>query len=369
MKVEIDVNTLIAELEQAAGIAGKNTVIPILSHVLLRAEGEHATLSATDAHNALVSKFPARVAAPGAALLPIAELTRVAKALSGSVTIAEASERWFTFEAGSARLKLPGMALEDFPSFPTTGAVTLIAARGRFAEMVRRVLFVQRRNDGKHGSWDGLLVKLADGELTVASTNGASAALCKSKIDQKGAVSMFVPVMPATLLQKLLEAGGDDTVIAGVQARGSAGGLFFTVGARTLFAASEERTWPAGVEKAMQPLADSGTFEVDADDLEAAVRTAAIVATNGTVKFSLSKGSLVVAAAGDKGEGRRSAEVDYDGKDREAGVNSAFVLDYLAASRLDRVHVSLYDTQTGIHMRPPQDGEYVYRYTFMPLWK
>lgn len=367
MKFEIDVNALAAELELAAGIAGKNTIIASLSHVLLRAEGSHVTLSATDASNALVSKFPARVEQPGAALLPIADLTRVVKALSGEVTVTEAAERRFEFAAGTARLKLPGLALEDFPSFPATGAVELVTPRARFAEMVRRVIFVQRREEGKAGTFDGMLVRLQDGELMVASTTGVIAAYCRGKADQKGTVSMFLPVHPAQMLQKLMEAGGDDSVIAG-RSKGASGqsGLYFTIGNRTLFSTTEERQWPA-FERAMEPNKDSGTFEVDSDELALAVRTAAIVAQKGTVKLELTKGSLLASAAGERGDGRRSVAIEYDGKDREAAVNNAFILDYLAAARLDRVHVTLKDAECGIHLRPPQDGDYVYRYTLMPI--
>jgi DNA polymerase-3 subunit beta len=365
MQIEVLADDFLTELELVTQLAGKNTIIPILGHVLLEAAaGNRITLSGTDASTALVTSCAAGVKRPGKALLPASELTRLAKAVAGpgnTVTITEDGDRWFVIEAGLTRVRLPGADIDDFPKLPKAGDVGLVAPRKRLADMVRRVLFIPKLRSERAGGLDGVLLRAKTRELTVASTNGASAAYCRCALDQSGELLLFVNTQPAGLLLKLLDSGEGDAVHAGTALHG----LYFTVGPRTLYTPTEEMTWPS-FEKAMETRPDSAAFDVETADLVAAIRTASIVSTSGAVKLEATSGRLTAVAAGDKGDGRRAVAVEYDGDDRDVTLSSEMILGYLGACGTDSVHLTLLDKDNFIHMKPSVPGEFVYRYSLAP---
>ena len=65
MKLTIERGALLRSLQHAQGVIERRTTIPILSNVLLNADGATLSLTATDMDIAIVERVPCAVAQPG----------------------------------------------------------------------------------------------------------------------------------------------------------------------------------------------------------------------------------------------------------------------------------------------------------------
>ena len=65
---------LVRELNLSQGVVEKKTTIPILSNILVEADGDRITLTATDLELGIRSSCPARVKKSGAGTIPARRL-------------------------------------------------------------------------------------------------------------------------------------------------------------------------------------------------------------------------------------------------------------------------------------------------------
>ena len=134
MKFVTDRPALLAVLAAAVRIVSSRTTIPILSNVLIRAEGDAVAVTTDNLDMRITSLVPAAVAAPGATTLPAKILHDIVRALPADAKLtvdAPAGER-ATLRHGRSRQTLATLPAEDFPdwgvssfsrSFEVTGSV------------------------------------------------------------------------------------------------------------------------------------------------------------------------------------------------------------------------------------------------------
>jgi DNA polymerase-3 subunit beta len=81
MEFTVAKSDLVRELSLSQGVVEKKTTIPILSNVLLEAEGDRVVLTATDLELGIRCSCPARVKKEGAGTVPARKLLEYARLL------------------------------------------------------------------------------------------------------------------------------------------------------------------------------------------------------------------------------------------------------------------------------------------------
>jgi len=71
MNITITKDQIIAGLQAVQNVVSTRTTLPILSNVLIRAEGSHVEFTATDLDVTVACKVEAKVVKPGATTLPV----------------------------------------------------------------------------------------------------------------------------------------------------------------------------------------------------------------------------------------------------------------------------------------------------------
>src|SRR5499426_3007976 len=82
MNLTISKEQLINGLQAVQNVVSARTTLPILSNVLLRAEGDRLELSATDLDVTISSSVEANVARPGATTLPVKRFFGIVRELA-----------------------------------------------------------------------------------------------------------------------------------------------------------------------------------------------------------------------------------------------------------------------------------------------
>src|SRR3989442_12281871 len=110
---------MLAELKFPQGVVERKTTIPILSHLLCEAKGNHVTLTATDLELSIRTSCEAKVKKEGAGTIPAKKLLELVRLLpEGEIRFRLLENHWVEIVSEKKKYKLVGMAKENFPALP-----------------------------------------------------------------------------------------------------------------------------------------------------------------------------------------------------------------------------------------------------------
>ena len=106
---------LVRELSLSQGVVEKKTTIPILSNVLVEADGERIDLTATDLELGIRCSCAARVKKAGAGTIPARRLLDYVRLLpDGDVQVKIAENHWANLTCGRSRRASPVCRVKVF---------------------------------------------------------------------------------------------------------------------------------------------------------------------------------------------------------------------------------------------------------------
>ena len=143
METRVARKDLLAELIPMQGVVERKSTIPVLSHILLRAEGGELHLAATDLDVSLTASCEAEVQGDGAIAVQARKFIEIMRAASGDeVHLLLENENQLRIEVGRSRFKINGLSAEDFPTLPGVSSDGRLAIPyQQLSEMISKVLF------------------------------------------------------------------------------------------------------------------------------------------------------------------------------------------------------------------------------------
>src|SRR5258705_11130494 len=110
---------LVRELNLSQGVVEKKTTIPILSNVLIEADGDRVVLTATDLELGIRCSCPAKVKKAGAGTIPARRLLDYVRLLPDADLVVKLQDNnWASLVCGRSRTRIAGMSRESFPELP-----------------------------------------------------------------------------------------------------------------------------------------------------------------------------------------------------------------------------------------------------------
>jgi len=366
MKFSIQRGVLEPELQVLQGIAEKRKTIPILSNILLAAEGEELSLVATDLEVSLSTACPASVAEAGGITVSSKKLFEVVRSLpEGDIQMSSDSGEWLEVRAGDAYFRLVALPVNDFPEVPKqdfTGAVELPHAL--FREMIRRTLFAVTKEDVRY-SLNGALLEIGDGVIRMVATDAHRLALTEKPNAEVGATEQVRAIIPKKALAEIRDLGEPETMSFAQDEHH----LYFKIEHRVLATRVIEGQFPA-YEKVI-PEGNPATVRFSAQALAGALRRVSLLASERSraVKFSFTSGGATITSSNpETGEAREAIPVGYEGDEITVSFNAQYILDFLAVSTTDEVDIHLKDDSSQGLMKPVSDEDTLkYHYVIMPM--
>ena len=106
-------------LQSVQNVVSTRTTLPILSNVLLRADGNRLELTATDLDVTITCSVEATVKKPGATTMPVKKLFGIVRELANPEIELETDDKNVTsLRSGSSFFKIRGLGAEEFPPPP-----------------------------------------------------------------------------------------------------------------------------------------------------------------------------------------------------------------------------------------------------------
>ncbi len=339
------------------------TTLPVLSNVLLEAEDNALWVSGTDLDVSIRVKVDADVKQPGAITAPGRKLQELTRELPDEPVEFSVRRQQLEIGCGYSRVKLNGLASEEFPNFP---AIDFEEGWTVSEESLRNLIQATSfavSNEESRPILNGVLWELEESRMGMVATNGHRLARMSVKAGSSatGTADFIVPPAALGQVDRLFDGDGELTVARGGNYLG------FRSSTREVYTRLIDGKYP-NYEQVI-PKGNDKTAEIDKAAMEAAVRRMAVVASDQTHRIKLSFEPDRVhldAKTPDLGEAHDELEVDYEGESLQIGFNANYLLEVLRNMPSDKVTFSFMTSERAAIVQPG-DAELDYLCLIMPL--
>jgi DNA polymerase-3 subunit beta len=369
MEFTVSKGDLARELSLSQGVVEKKTTIPILSNILLEADGERLTLTATDLELGIRCVCPAKVKKPGAGTAPARKLLDYVRLLpDADLTVKFLENHWANITCGRSKTRMAGMSRESFPELPQMpdplGEVPVKA----LSSMIGRTSFAISMEESRF-TLNGALLLLRPEGMTMVATDGHRLAYVDSSSQSSGATNPFRALVPRKAMAEIVKLAGESAEEAKVLIAGDENHLFFRIGERLLITRKLTGNFP-DYERVL-PQGDVHEALLSRDEVRSAIERVAQFADerSRSIRVQFAAGELrIYSSSVETGESEESVPADYSGPELEVGFNAQYLLEFLRAVPQSQVAFQLKDQKSAGELRPAGDGlQDSYRYVVMPM--
>jgi DNA polymerase-3 subunit beta len=341
MKLTIEKNVLLEALQNVQSIVGLRSPLPILSNVLLKAEGDAISLTTTDMEVCVKTSAPAEVAEAGGTTLPARRFFSICRELpAGQVEIEVDAKDVATIRCGPSFFKLVGLPEEDFPPLPEfeESAVYTID-QNVFKEMLQKVAYASSTDETRY-ILNGSLLCFKDEKLTVVATDGRRLALVEQEVEfSEDSQANFV--VPTKTLNELIKTLGNEGAL---KIRVSATQVAFDFERILIISKLIEGTYPNFQQ--VIPAQCEERIAIDRETILNAVRRVSLLTDDQTasIRLNFGKNKLeLVSNSPEIGEARETIPVKYEGKEISIAFNPGFLMAPLRHLDSDEIFFELSD--------------------------
>ncbi|UVC15640.1 DNA polymerase III subunit beta [Mesorhizobium onobrychidis] len=335
MRVILERSNLLKSLNHVHRVVERRNTIPILSNVLLSAEGATLELKATDLDLEVTEATPAKVERGGATTVPAHLLYDIVRKLAdGAEVMLKTDEdgNAMTVTSGRSSFRLQCLPQSDFPelsagSFSHIFRLDSVALKG----LIEKTQFAISTEETRY-YLNGIYLHThdADGKLKLRSVATDGHRLARAEIDapagSEGMPGIIIPRKTVSELQKLV----DDPDVA-VTTELSDTKIRFTIGSVVLTSKLIDGTFPD--YQRVIPTGNDKKLIIDRQSFAAAVdRVSTISSERGrAVKLSIGEGQVTLAVNNpDSGSATEELAADYSSDAIEIGFNAKYLLDVAA---------------------------------------
>lgn len=368
MKFTITRDNLTQGLAAVGASIPARTTLPVLSNILIEADGGGVQMSGTDLDIAVSLRVPAEVEEEGALTVPARKLQELARELPERPAQVSARGDRLELVCGNATFRLNGMPQDEFPNFPEVDFSESWRITGSvLQELIGRTAFAVSTEESRP-ILNGVLWQLAEGQMRMVATNGHR--LAKMVVPAEGPnaphVDLIVPPKALTQVDRLFEA--DDQI----EVARSENHLGFRKEDTRVFTRLIEGPYP-NYEQVIPKDNDKHAI-ARKDSLAQALRRMAVVASEQTHRVRLSFASNVVrfsVETPDLGEANEEMEVEFEGEALDIGFNANYLLEVLKFMPTEEVRLSFRAPERAATVEPwsgaDGDGGEEYLCLIMPL--
>ncbi len=366
MKIlEIEKDVLLRPLQAVSGIVERRHTLPILSNVMLEADGTALNLLATDLEiqvktAAVLEKAASRYAVTVSAR----KLQDILRSLPDKTVVSlDAQEGRLQVKAGKSRFNLQTLPAQDFPKLADggDGAVSVRLPQKVLRQQLLLVQYGMAQQDIRY-YLNGLLLMVEDRQLTMVATDGHRLAYAASKLPQPVARSeVIIPRKAVLELAKLLADGEEEVEIHILPNQ-----VQFRFSGIDLVSKVVDGKFPDYTR--VIPTTYKKHFTLDRLLLQQALQRAAILSNEKFrgVRWVIGPSSLkIVCTNAEQEEAEEELEIDYNGEVLDIGFNITYLLDVLNNLDAKDVDCAVGDTNSSMLMSVPGNKEF--KYVVMPM--
>ena len=374
MKFRVERDVLAEAVTWVARGLPNRPPVPVLAGVLIEASDEGTlTLSAFDYEVSAKITVAAEVAEPGTVLVLGRLLADISRNLPDRPIDVRTDGNKVQVTCGSSRFSLLLMPADDYPTLPSSPAISGTIAGDIFTQAVAQVAIAADRGDTLP-ILTGVRVEIEGDKITLLATDRYRLAMRELTWNPETTDASHVALVPARTLSdtaKALGASGSIEIHLGAADNGMSGLIGFEAGQRRATTRLLDGEYPK-VTSIFPSSADTESVIETVALVEAVKRVALVAERNSPVRLRFTDGQVVIeAGSGDDAQASEAVEAVLTGPEIEIAFNPAFLLDGLGAvgtaySRLSFTQSSRPAVLSG-QDKIDGDADTSYRYVLMPV--
>ena len=369
MKLKIKKDEILKGLQRIQGVVDKKNTMPILSNMLLVADGKGIEIIATDLEIGLRGRYAAEVEKPGAVTVSAKKMFEIVRELpEEDIQIRVEEGNWVKIVSGHSQFKLVGLPKEEYPSMPDVAEEGMITMDGvTLRDMIRKTLYAAGENDARY-VLNGLYVHLspAKGGLNIrmVGTDGHRLSMIDRIVEAKHKEeSVIVPKKAMSEIRRLLE---EDSSQEGFQIGFSKNHALFKRDGLVMVSKLIDGNYPNYQQ--VLPTQNTMKVAVSKDIFMHAVKRVSILSKEKTnaVKLQLEKNTLLLSTNNPEvGEANEELSIGYTGESISIGFNSRYLMDVLLAMDRETITLELNDSLSPCLVK--EEGNDAYKCVVMPM--
>ena len=329
MKFVIDRDTLKTALDRSIKGMDMNSTLPILSGVLITAEGQTLVLETSNMEVSIRQTVIANVEESGRLVVPCKLLAEVVGHLPDMAIAFDLSGTVLNIRCGSSSYSINTLAAQDFPQFPTYQIDSMVEVPTEsLTAMVNRVA-VAASTDKSRSVLNGVLVNITPNIVRFVTTDSVRLAVTETKI--AGGVQDFEVIAPAKTLRSVLSMASESrTMTIGTNQTQ----IVFLFGDVVYVTRRIEGSYPR--YQKLIPASYVTKVKVKVNTLfEAMQRIKAMTVSNSEIRFQIDaeESTLVITSnLPEQGSAREEIAVEVEGDSQTIAFNSRFIYDCVQKS-------------------------------------
>src|SRR6266850_1875009 len=346
MNLTISKEQIINGLQAVQNVVSTRTTLPILSNVLLRAEGERLEFTATDLDVTVTCSVEAKVKKGGASTVPVKRLFGIVRELpNAEIELQVDDKNICAIQSGASFYKINGLSADEFPPPPRFKEdKKVILAQETVKGMMRKTSFAISTDEARY-VLNGIFISLKDHKMTMVATDGRRLALVDEEVDlaENSQGEFIIPAKAVNELNRLLQEKGE------VEMKYSENQAAFTLKDEKGFSVLIITKLIEGNYPNYRQVIPSETKErvtLQREEFLHALRRAEIMTSEkaNSVKLTFGKNNLAITAnAPEVGEAKETLAINYKGKEIAVAFNPKYLIDPLNALSQDEVFIELID--------------------------
>jgi DNA polymerase III subunit beta len=365
MKLEILQENLSAALNQVHRIIPNKPQLPILSSILLEADKNNITLSATDLYVGIKTTVSGKVTKPSNIAIPGKIFYNIVTSLNpGKLTLSLESNT-LTITSQNNKTTIQCLDTTEFPEFPEMNGETHSLSVSSLEDIQNMVGF-STSIDPTRPVLTSLLFQFNQEGLLVVGTDGFRLATLKLSTEKiKEDAQFLVPAKAITEVTRITSSQDVNSISLKISEELKQAVMI--VGSTQLYVRLIEGEYPP--YKKIIPNDFSLEVELDGVEFENQLKRAQIFAreSSNIIRLKFSKEELTITAMSSsygRQEGKMMVEVNK-GSEGEIAFNSKYLLDFFSALKPEKVKFFMTESLTPAMLRPVDQVDY--QYIVMPF--
>ncbi len=369
MRLTIERSALLKALNHVQSVVERRNTIPILSNVLVSAQGDSLRLTATDLDIEISEAAPAEVERAGQTTAPANYLYDFVRKLPDGAAIkldVSGDDPRLFISAGKARLHLPILPAGDFPSMPSDGFETRFEIEPiELARLIDKTRFAISTEETRY-YLNGIFFHTVENngaKLRAVATDGHRLALADANAPKgaQGMPGVIVPRKTINELKRLLDDAADMVEIAVSPQK-----IRFQLGDAVLTSKLIDGSFPEYAR--VIPKNNAKTLKIDNKAFAEAVDRVATVSAerSRSVRLALENDKVTLTVNNpDAGVATEDLPASYAQEPMEIGFNARYLLDVAGQIEGEEAVFELADSGSPTLVRDEADTEALY--VLMPL--
>lgn len=370
MRLTIERSALLKALNHVQSVVERRNTIPILSNVLVAAQGDSLKLTATDLDIEISESAPAEVERAGQTTAPANYLYDFVRKLPENTPVkldVSGDDPRLFISAGKSRLHLPILPAGDFPSMPSDGFETKFEVEptelARLIDKTRFAISTEETRYYLNGIFFHTVAEGSDAKLRAVATDGHRLALADAAAP-KGAVGMPGVIVPRKTINELKRLLDDASDLVEVSV--SPQKIRFALSDAVLTSKLIDGSFPEYAR--VIPKNNAKKLKLDNKAFSEAVDRVATVSAerSRSVRLALEKDKVTLTVNNpDAGVATEDIPADYRDDGMEIGFNARYLLDVADQIEGEEAVFELADSGSPTLVRDEADDQALY--VLMPL--